>query len=401
MNRIKRVFGVLAFFTMTAIPVLSQVRISIDQYPPVGTENTYYADTTGSVTVDLGNPGQGQAWDFTQDLQAGSFMQVYADPSDDTLYYDEAFSAAEWVRTGKQFLSLNPIPYLLPDGAEGLFALHYFEYKDTDAVKAIGMGTANPVYSGTVDFYEDQVQYLFPLEYGKSWVRKSEYDKTIQVVIGVPVDVELIACDLSSVEVDGCGTLTVPAGVFECVRLKIHRTFSLKVYVKSTGYKVAELNEQFIAYEWVSADIGTVLEVVSHSEEDNEDFTDASLVVRLENSTNLTNAVCDPDCGTGGDIPRDFTIHQNFPNPFNPSTSIGYTLDRPAQVDVRIFTATGQLVQRINRGIQQQGYHSIVWNAAASGKKLLPAGIYMYHITAKPVDGGPARSMSRKMLLVK
>jgi hypothetical protein len=70
--------------------------------------------------------------------------------------------------------------------------------------------------------------------------------------------------------------------------------------------------------------------------------------------------------------PASFQLHANYPNPFNPSTTILYALPSRVQVTMKIFDVLGQQVATLVDEIQEPGYHSVEWNAAgvASGTYL-------------------------------
>lgn len=71
----------------------------------------------------------------------------------------------------------------------------------------------------------------------------------------------------------------------------------------------------------------------------------------------------------GGNAPVQFEVLQNFPNPFNASTVITYTLAQAAPVTVTVYNAQGQVVQTMNRGWQLTGTHQAVFDGSpfASG----------------------------------
>ena len=72
-------------------------------------------------------------------------------------------------------------------------------------------------------------------------------------------------------------------------------------------------------------------------------------------------------------------LHQNFPNPFNPETTIKYSLKNSGFVELKIYNIKGQLVQTLVRDEQSVGNHSIIWNA-----KGISSGQYFYQIS---IDG--------------
>ena len=79
--------------------------------------------------------------------------------------------------------------------------------------------------------------------------------------------------------------------------------------------------------------------------------------------------------GIDGDVgrtqPRDFALHQNFPNPFNPSTSIRYELPRSSEIQILVYNTLGQEVTSLYQGVQTAGNHELIFNAQG-----LSSGIY-------------------------
>jgi len=94
-------------------------------------------------------------------------------------------------------------------------------------------------------------------------------------------------------------------------------------------------------------------------------------------------------------IPTEFTLSQNFPNPFNPSTSIRYTLPEMTRASLQIFDIQGRLVQTITSTHAQAGWNEMVWNGHDSEGALMSAGVYVARLEA-----GIHRE-SIKMLLLK
>jgi hypothetical protein len=83
----------------------------------------------------------------------------------------------------------------------------------------------------------------------------------------------------------------------------------------------------------------------------------------------------------GGDsprpVPRDYDLAQNFPNPFNPSTVIGYALPVKSHVLLTVHNLLGQVVATIVNGDQDAGFHQIRFDAVG-----LASGVYLYRIEA-------------------
>ncbi|MBM3328766.1 MAG: T9SS type A sorting domain-containing protein [Calditrichaeota bacterium] len=89
-------------------------------------------------------------------------------------------------------------------------------------------------------------------------------------------------------------------------------------------------------------------------------------------------------------IPEAWSLTQNFPNPFNPTTTIEFALKNSGLTAIGIYDQTGRRVQEVHRGVLPAGYHSLEIDASG-----LPAGVYIYRLTA------PGYSASRKMVLMK
>ncbi len=75
-----------------------------------------------------------------------------------------------------------------------------------------------------------------------------------------------------------------------------------------------------------------------------------------------------------------FSLCQNFPNPFNPSTTIGYALPEQAHVTLTVFNALGQRVADLINGRVDAGYHQVQFSA--SHFTGLPSGFYFYRLVA-------------------
>jgi len=81
-------------------------------------------------------------------------------------------------------------------------------------------------------------------------------------------------------------------------------------------------------------------------------------------------------------LPKIFALHQNHPNPFNPTTVIGYQLSAVSNVNLSIFNLLGQKVVTIVDEQQRAGYHQVEWNASG-----FATGIYYYIIEASEFQG--------------
>ena len=94
-------------------------------------------------------------------------------------------------------------------------------------------------------------------------------------------------------------------------------------------------------------------------------------------------------------IPEDFVLYPNFPNPFNPRTTIRYQLPQNAQIRMEIFNILGQRVITLVDSRQQAGRYQVVWNGKNQSGNRVASGVYILRLQA----GNRVKTM--KMVLLK
>ena len=97
--------------------------------------------------------------------------------------------------------------------------------------------------------------------------------------------------------------------------------------------------------------------------------------------------------GTDDEIPvvaNKYSLDQNFPNPFNPETTLEYTLQNSGEVSLIIYNLLGQEMTRLVNEVQKAGNHQVTWNASN-----VASGIYFYRLQAGDFV------QTRKMVLLK
>ncbi|MFO8144473.1 MAG: M14 family zinc carboxypeptidase [Candidatus Syntrophosphaera sp.] len=88
-------------------------------------------------------------------------------------------------------------------------------------------------------------------------------------------------------------------------------------------------------------------------------------------------------------------LYPNYPNPFNPETTIRFSLAKPTDIDITIYNARGQLVRKLIGESVPSGDHQVVWNGRDDGGNEVGSGIYLYRMQS----GDYVKT--RKMMLVK
>jgi choice-of-anchor B domain-containing protein len=94
-------------------------------------------------------------------------------------------------------------------------------------------------------------------------------------------------------------------------------------------------------------------------------------------------------------VPFEFVLAQNQPNPFRLSTQFDYSLSAPSRVELKIYNLSGQLVKTLISGQQAGGFHSVRWNATDERGEPVAGGVYLYMLAT------PVQQITRKLLLMK
>ena len=94
--------------------------------------------------------------------------------------------------------------------------------------------------------------------------------------------------------------------------------------------------------------------------------------------------------------PTAFSLADNFPNPFNPATTIQYALPQATDVELAVYNVVGQPVRTLVAEHQSAGRYAVEWDATDDSGYRLSSGMYFYRLQA----GGELREV-KKMLLLK
>jgi len=100
-------------------------------------------------------------------------------------------------------------------------------------------------------------------------------------------------------------------------------------------------------------------------------------------------------------LPKEFTLEQNHPNPFNPETEIRYALPRSGWVELVILNIAGQVVRRLAAAEQPPGTYRELWDGRDHTGRAVASGIYLCRLQVLPSDGSPPFVAVRKMALVR
>lgn len=79
-------------------------------------------------------------------------------------------------------------------------------------------------------------------------------------------------------------------------------------------------------------------------------------------------------------IPDQCVLHDNYPNPFNPSTTISYDLDKAGNVELAIYNIIGQKIATLVNKQQLAGQHQVIWDGNDGNGNMVSSGIYLYKL---------------------
>ncbi|MHB2148166.1 FlgD immunoglobulin-like domain containing protein [Calditrichota bacterium LG25] len=94
-------------------------------------------------------------------------------------------------------------------------------------------------------------------------------------------------------------------------------------------------------------------------------------------------------------LPEEATLFSNYPNPFNPRTTIRFALPEDGHVQLNVYSVNGQKVRTLINGQVSKGYHQIVWDGTNESGQAVSGGLYVYELKTDN------KRILKKMLLVK
>lgn len=96
-----------------------------------------------------------------------------------------------------------------------------------------------------------------------------------------------------------------------------------------------------------------------------------------------------------GASPKSFVLYPNFPNPFNPTTTIRYDVARTGHVELQVFNLLGQRIRTLVAGELEPGSYSVTWDGRSHNGSTVPSGVYWLRLQADEFV------QTRKMVLIR
>ncbi|MBN1996212.1 T9SS type A sorting domain-containing protein [candidate division KSB1 bacterium] len=95
------------------------------------------------------------------------------------------------------------------------------------------------------------------------------------------------------------------------------------------------------------------------------------------------------------EVPKQFALSANYPNPFNPVTTIDYSLDISESITIEVLNVLGHNISTLVSGVKQAGKHTVQWNGTDAEGNPVASGVYLYRMSSD------SRIEARKMMLLK
>ena len=185
-----------------------------------------------------------------------------------------------------------------------------------------------------------------------------------------------------------------------------HAQIGFPIFIGSHGFSTDDFSANYYSPEELTTALGAALEhadeyvwIYSHHtslwdvRSDTVILPDAyrDAMLAAHDPRQYVTAVAE---GPAPTLPRDNELQQSFPNPFNSSTAIRFTIGKRASAELSVYNAAGQQVATLVMGELPAGRHAVRWDGRDAGGRALGSGLYLYRLR---VDGWEA---TRKLLLL-
>lgn len=325
-------------------PLHSQITIQSEDFPSnfgYQQKEYDYLNTEEGIEYEIAAPGGSYTWSFSLDNypEGDIYNLILKEPPEE---FNEYFPTA----TYSMFVENNEISlysFFNKTGSELLFLGGAFDF------------FGQPVVLVEIP---PQIWLKFPLSMGVNWTSSSL--DTMDLGTGI---IAVTQTDIDA-SVDAFGTITVPLGTYECLRVKVNYVVKRDSYMDGTLLNSA--TDEYTMYRFLSDTKGYVAFIIERDVDGLVKVTEVSFSLPV-----------------GTDVENPYNMSElsinNFPNPFSESTTINYTLDNPAFVNIIIYDNLGSKITTLVNEYQEIGSHQAIFDAMKTGNSL-PQGIYYYTI---------------------
>ena len=351
----------LLFFTLSlifffgALPLAGQVTITSGDMPQTVGQQFTTMSSEGLTAVDIGSAGANQTWDL-RGIEATVEASV-------EIVNHAGTPNPSWFPSANLILKTT-----VNDGST-----YEFHELTSGYLKALGMAWDNPDTTYMTPWTNEPPQYIFPMQYENEWMTMLYWEQTIDTVT-------MTLRDTSWIEIDGWGTVILDdVGSISCLRLKAHHHLTMTIM------DLPMFDDWTWSYWWMAPNYI----YVAHMESMDDDEHVTMAVFARVGSGAETEPVIEI-------LPVAFQLNSAYPNPFNPETTIPYSVHQLTDIRLTIYNALGQEVQTLVNGRALPGDYTARWNGQDSFGRQVGAGIYYCRL-----EGSQGNASSQKLVLIK
>ncbi len=166
--------------------------------------------------------------------------------------------------------------------------------------------------------------------------------------------------------------------------------------------------EKFFAALHYANDLNLASQLLSQLQSLN--ITDEDFLMRLGTAEFMLNGASSNKLFKGGvansenneiNLPMEYSLLGNYPNPFNPTTTISYALPFQSSVELVIFDIMGREIKTFNVPSQSSGYQNIIWDGTNENGNSVASGIYLYRLNLKSLENNEVFVKTAKLMMLK
>lgn len=346
----------LIALSLFALPPAARAQPTItsaDLLGLIGTSQLVEIDSSATITVDVGNPGANQTWDYRAlEIDPIQFGFEYLAPA--ATPFADAFPGANFVQ--KFDVELD----------EGDFELYNYSMVSPSMFVNLGQASSfSAPFDTTFITYDDDDVAPLPLTFGTEWTSVSADTSGLLPAFG------FITVDTTVNVVDAWGTVRLPAGDFQTLRIRSD-TKEMQQTI-AAGQVIFSETTTRIGYSWVSADEFLVAEVESEDGETDPNFTTAISFLRVASGGTTPNE------RTAG-LPGAELRLEPYPNPARFGSTIAYRIARDTRVDLAVYDVLGRRVRTLVDATRPSGEHRARWDGLDERGNRVAPGVYLIRL---------------------
>ncbi|MBD3403933.1 T9SS type A sorting domain-containing protein [candidate division GN15 bacterium] len=165
------------------------------------------------------------------------------------------------------------------------------------------------------------------------------------------------------------------------------------LYTFGARYETSLVEGEPVGVRWIDTDstlrYAFGFHLYAMNSDQSRELIDWLLADEIGHNVGAPRVVAEPP------MPTAVSLGANYPNPFNPSTTISFSLSAAGQARLEVFNILGQRVRTLVDGPHGAGVHSVVWDGRNNAGETVSSGVYFYRLTTDDVIE------SKKMLLLK